>query len=97
MDADKLVENKLLTIAGRVAIIVATACLPIAGTMLWRVLDKADAITSKVNDTALKVQLLDQSVTFGFEGVKGDMVSVRAQLGDHESRMRVMEHLGPPR
>lgn len=97
---EKLVDNKLLTVAGRIAIVVATAALPViatlGGKLAWNILDNIEAVSKKVDDTGVKLQLLDQSVNFGVQSNKTEFGNVRAQLSDHEGRLRLIER-GVPR
>lgn len=92
MDTEKLVENKLLTIGARISMVVATTLiLPIVGVLLIQIWNAAANIATKVDNQAVQIRLLEQSVKFGFEANKTDIQLVRNQLIDHEGRLRVIE------
>lgn len=92
MDTDRLVQNSLFTVLARGAMIFAVAvALPIAGYMMQRVINAADAIGDEVKKSAMQMQLLQQEVKFGFDAAKTEITGIRVQLVDHEGRLRSIE------
>ena len=91
IDTEALVKNSLLTVIARVAMIVATLAMPLAGFMMQRVIAAADAIGDKVDKGAVQMQLLQQDVKYGFDAAKSDIAGIRGQLLDHEGRLRIIE------
>ena len=91
LDPEKLVKNELLTLAGRVAILVASACMPIVGTILWQVWSAAANISAKVDTQGVQIELLKQTVQFGLDANKSEVSTIRSQVTDHEGRIRVIE------
>lgn len=98
MDTDKLVKNSLFTALARASMIAAVAVgLPVAGWMMQRVINAADAIGQKVDKGAVQMQLLQQEVKFGFDAAKMEITGIRVQLTDHEGRIRLIERDTPTR
>ena len=92
LDTDKWVQSSGLTLFARLLMIFASlVALPIAGWMLQRVVTTADEISAKVGVQGTKIELLDQTVKYGFDAAKGDITGIRMQLTDHEGRIRVIE------
>ncbi len=92
LDTDKWVQSSGLTLFARLLMIFASlVALPIAGWMLQRVVTTADEISAKVGAQGTKIELLDQTVKYGFDAAKGDITGIRMQLTDHEGRIRVIE------
>lgn len=88
----KLVNNAALTVMSRLAMILATAALPVAGWMVLRGINAVDDVAKKVDtirdqtlETNGNVKLIQQTQT-----IQG------ATLADHESRMRTLERKPPP-
>jgi len=92
VDTDKIASNTAFTVLSRLAMVFAsTVGLPIGGWLLFRVVTAADTIAAKVDQTVLQVQLLDQSMKYGFDSAKIDIGGLRAQITDHEGRLRSIE------
>lgn len=94
--SDQIVNNKLLTIFARIAIISATTIgLPICGWIGLRVISYADAINSQITAQNLQLNLLQQTVQNGLDRAKADKDTMQAELNDHEHRIRVLEGIRP--
>lgn len=92
IDTDRWAQSSGLALFARLVMIFASLiALPVAGWMLNRVVNTADEISAKVGQQGTKLELLDQSVKFGFDAAKGDITGIRMQLTDHEGRIRVIE------
>jgi len=91
IDTDRLARNTVLTVIARLAMIAATAMLPVAGFLLTRTVNSIDAMSLEVSKGATQIKLLEQAVKFGFDANKADVASIRQQLTDHEGRLRVIE------
>lgn len=83
----RLVNNVILILMSRFAMILATAALPVAGWMIQRGIasvdrlsDKVDAIHDQLTETGASIRLLQQT-----QQVQNTV------LVDHETRMRELE------
>lgn len=94
--ARKLVQSELFLALARASMVLATlVVLPIAlGVGGWyanRIVATGDKIVSDVATLQLQVQLTQQQMKFGQEVGAADRAAMRAQLGDHETRIRSLE------
>lgn len=85
----KLVNNAILTIVARLAMIVAAGSLPIAGWMVQRGVNTIDDVSKKIDtmrDQALEtngtVKLIQQT-----QGIQTQIIA------DHELRVRTLESI----
>jgi hypothetical protein len=89
---EKLVDSRMFITFARVLMICASVIgLPVAGWMMTRMIDRADKIVEKVDGSHQQLQLLDQSVKFGFDRQKADLDRLQIQVIDHDGRIRVIE------
>jgi hypothetical protein len=84
-----LANNTVLAVLARLAMLGATAALPVAGWLLLRGIDSIDRVSTKVDvihdqitETASNVKLLQQSQT-----------AQQQLLADHEARVRSLERM----
>lgn len=92
LDTEKMASNATFTLLTRIMMWIGVAImLPVVGWTMQRVVTTADEISAKVGVQGTKIELLDQSVKYGFDAAKGDITGIRMQLTDHEGRIRVIE------
>ncbi len=92
-ESDKLANNVVLILISRIAMIAATAALPIAGWMLERGISAVDRIGEQVNvvhdqltETGGTIRLIQQT-----QQVQNGIIV------DHEQRMRSLERINANR
>lgn len=92
---EKIARNATFTTINRIIVMaVSTVGLPIVGFLLTQLITAANNISAKVDVTSVQLQLLQQKVEFGFDTTKTDIVGIKGQLNDHETRIRNIER-GP--
>lgn len=84
---ERLVNNVILILLSRFAMILATAALPVAGWMIQRGVASVDRLGDKVD--ALKEQLTDTTVTIRI--IQQSQQVQNSVITDHEMRMRILE------
>ncbi len=67
--------------------------LPVAGFYLMRLVSKADAITATVEQSAVKLELLEQSVRLTFDQRRREIDALGLRVNDHETRLRSLERV----
>jgi hypothetical protein len=77
---DKLVNSVALTLTARIAMVIATAALPIAGAMLVSVSQKIDAMRDQSFETNAALKLIQQT-----------LIVQDKKIDDHEFRIRGVE------
>lgn len=88
----KIVETKLFLIFARLCMVVATVVfLPLGAWIGGRLVASADQMSATLADLKLQQQLMQQSMTFAQKEGSQDRSAIRAQVLDHEGRIRVLE------
>lgn len=77
---EKLVNNVVLTLTARIAMVVGTAALPIVGAMVMSVSHKIDAMRDQAFETNGTMKLIQQTMSMQADAIK-----------DHEFRIRGVE------
>ena len=92
-ESDKLANNVVLILISRIAMIAATAALPIAGWMLERGISAVDRIGEQVN--VVHYQLTETGGTIRL--IQQTQQVQNGIIVDHEQRMRSLERINANR
>lgn len=89
--ARKLADSVALTLGSRLAIIVATAVLPVAGWYGQRIVDAGDKALAAIARLETKQELLEQKLQLQLEAGSRDREQLRAAQEKQGDRIRLLE------
>lgn len=87
----RAVDSIMLQRVSRIAMVLAAACLPIAGWGLKRLVDKADTVVEVTVKSARKLDLLEQQIRLTADRRDAQILDLKTIDQDHEGRIRTLE------
>jgi hypothetical protein len=94
---ERIVESVWVRLLARGAMIGATIALPLVGTLVAyfgnRTMVSLDEAVKLINETSARVLVLQQQITDSGIVYATNEMQLKAQIEDHETRLRVLEHL----
>lgn len=93
--AERFAESVWVRLFARMAMIAATAALPLVGGLVAyfgnRTIVSLDDALKTINETASRVLVLQQQITDSGAVYSAHEGQIRSQLEDHEARLRILE------
>lgn len=93
--AERFAESVWVRLFSRMAMIMATAALPLVGGLVAyfgnRTIVSLDDALKTINETASRVLVLQQQITDSGAVFAAQEVQIKTELDDHEARIRILE------